>query len=269
MIAFAGNSVLSRLALVDPENSALSFSIVRLFFAALVLSPVLLKNLDLVSSSINIRSLLAPTMLFSYALFFSLSYVELDSGVGALILFALVQITMMAFSFLKGESLNRFEVAGFLLSIGGFVYLVFPGSDSEAVPLLPSVFMVLSGISWGLYSIAGKSTADPILGSSFNFAMTLPLLVIVFAISPFELTSMGWVYGIVSGALTSGLGYVLWYMVLKDLKVSTASIAQLSVPSIAAIGGVLFLEEVIDARLVVSSILIYSGIILKVRFGKS
>ncbi len=266
LIAFAANSVFARLALVDASNDPVSFTLVRLFAGALLLSYIFLKNGKTEPLRLNFKAVFLPLMLFSYAIFFSLSYVEIETGTGALILFASVQLTMMLIAISHGQYLNGIEWGGFLLAFGGLVYLLLPGIG--APPLLAAILMALSGISWGFYSVWGQGAQNPILLTSRNFVLTVPLVVILALIFKIELTTEGYMWAILSGAITSGLGYILWYIVLKELTTSTAAILQLSVPAIAAFGGVLFLQEALTTRLIIATALIFSGILVKIRAGK-
>lgn len=263
MVAFAANSVFCRMALMDSANDPVSFTLVRLGSGAIALTFFYLKFHREEPFKLSKGNLLAPIMLFLYALFFSISYVQIGSGTGALILFASVQITMMLVAFLKGQKLSSQEVAGFVLAVSGFVYLLFPGLNTP--PYLSTLFMALSGISWGIYSLLGQKSKNPFLSTARNFLFNLPLVIIVGAIFTVKLTNHGILCAVISGAITSGMGYILWYFVLKKIMISTAAIVQLSVPAIAAFGGVLFLKETIHIRLIIASLLIFGGILLKVR----
>lgn len=262
MLAFAANSLFCRFALLNSANSPISFTMVRLFSGAGILSFFFVKYKKSESLKLKKNIFLAPLVLFSYALFFSLSYVKISAGSGALILFASVQLTMMAVAFWRGLTMSRYEKLGMAMAICGFLYLVLPGINTP--PPVASVLMGIAGVSWGIYSLLGQTESDPIFATSRNFIFTLPLVILLCLFFPIKLTSAGILLAILSGALTSGMGYVLWYIVLKDLKTSTAAIIQLSVPALAAIGGVLFLGENIKLRLVVASMLIISGIFIKV-----
>lgn len=262
MAAFAANSILCRLALVNSQNTPVSFTIVRLAAGAMALSVFFIKYRKVETLEMNFRTLLGPAMLFSYALFFSLAYVQISAGAGALILFASVQITMMVAAILKKQIPDGRQKVGFGLAFFGLVYLLLPGLN--APPIHAALLMAIAGISWGLYSLNGQDARNSILATSRNFVLTLPLLIVLTTIFPIQLTSEGWKLAILSGALTSGLGYVLWYTVLKDLVTSSAAIVQLSVPAIAAFGGVLFLGESVHLRLVIASVLIIGGIIIKI-----
>ncbi len=263
MIAFAANSVFCRLALVDGSNDPISFTVVRLLAGAIILFYFFIRQAKSEPLIINFKSFGLPLLLFSYALFFSLAYVEIDAGTGALILFSTVQLTMMIISISRGHMLNRIEWCGFLMAMGGLIYLLFPGLS--APPLTAAILMTISGISRGFYSALGQKTNNPVLQTSRNFVLLVPVCFLLALIFPIQLTMEGYMWAILSGALTSGLGYVVWYAVLKELATSTAAIGQLSVPAIAALGGILFLDERLSTRLVIATLIILSGIIIKIR----
>ena len=262
MVAFAANSILCRLALLGQGNSPMSFTLVRLAAGSVVLSTFFVRLRNAEPLQIKLKTLFGPALLFSYAMFFSFAYVKISTGVGALILFASVQITMVLASILKKQILSLQQKIGFGLAFSGLVYMLFPGLN--APPIESAVLMAIAGISWGLYSLNGKGVKNPILATSRNFVLLVPFLTILALILPFQLTFNGWVLAMLSGAVTSGLGYVLWYYVLKDLVTSTAAIVQLSVPAVTAFGGIVFLGESITVRLIVSSVLIIGGIITKI-----
>lgn len=263
MCAFAANSLFCRLALRDSENHPLSFTAVRLASGALVLCFLLFKNEAKPYLKPAKASLLAPLLLASYAVFFSLSYVHIPAGAGALILFACVQLTMMTVAVIKGAKLKTQEKAGFALAGAGLVYLLLPQVDMP--PLASALLMAVAGISWGFYSLAGQGIQHPTIATARNFVFTLPVVVLLLLISDFQLSQSGAVFAVLSGAVTSGAGYVLWYTVLKKISTSTAAIVQLSVPALAAVGGIIFLGEPVKLRLVIASALIIGGIYLKVR----
>jgi len=255
MVAFAANSIFCRLALFDSANSPVSFTLLRLLSGAILLLFFFFKVRSSESKKPNAKNSLAAITLFAYALFFSLAYVQLNTGTGALILFASVQLTMMVASFVQGHTMNKQETIGIILALSGFIYLLLPGITMP--PIVGAAFMCLSGVSWGIYSLLGQGSKNSVFSTARNFLFTLPLIILLALIHKFQLTP--------AGIITSGLGYVLWYTVLKDLKTSTAAIVQLSVPVIAALGGVIFLSEVIHLRLVIAGCLIFSGIYLKVK----
>lgn len=263
MIAFAANSIFCRLALRDVNNDPVSFTILRLLAGAVILSGFFAKRLDKNKLQVEMKTVLAPVLLFSYALFFSLSYVQISAGTGALILFACVQMTMMVAALIKEQRQTMREKIGFILAVCGFLYLLLPGAHMPS--LQAALLMAIAGVSWGLYSLAGQGVQDPIFATARNFIYTIPLVLILFLSSEFHLSTKGIALSLLSGAVTSGLGYVLWYFVLKRISTSTAAIVQLSVPALAAIGGILFLGETLGLRLIIASVLIVGGIYLKVR----
>ncbi len=263
MVAFAANSIFCRLALFDSANSPVSFTLLRLLSGAILLLFFFFKVRSSESKKPNAKNSLAAITLFAYALFFSLAYVQLNTGTGALILFASVQLTMMVASFVQGHTMNKQETIGIILALSGFIYLLLPGITMP--PIVGAAFMCLSGVSWGIYSLLGQGSKNSVFSTARNFLFTLPLIILLVLAHKFQLTHAGIIWAILSGSITSGLGYVLWYTVLKDLKTSTAAIVQLSVPVIAALGGVIFLSEVIHLRLVIAGCLIFSGIYLKVK----
>lgn len=267
MIAFAANSVFCRIVLVDSANDPVSFTLIRLASGALMLSFFFIKFRKSETFEWTKKTFLAPAMLFSYALFFSLAYVQIGAGTGALILFASVQLTMMFVVIFRGQKLNGKEKIGFLLAAFGFIYLLLPGLHMPSP--IAAALMCIAGISWGVYSLLGQGLAKPILATARNFLLTIPLIILIMLFNPIKLTSQGLIFAILSGSLTSGLGYVLWYVALKKLPTSTAAIVQLSVPAIAAFGGVMLLNESLSLRMIVSSFLIFSGIFIKVKAARA
>jgi drug/metabolite transporter (DMT)-like permease len=262
LLAFAANSVLCRLALLDVDNAPVSFTLVRLGSGAVPLIYFFLKNFNTPSQIAKKEALVGPVALFMYAIFFSLAYVNISAGMGALILFASVQFTMVIASLLKKQKLNSRQKCGFIVSFCGLIYLLLPGLN--APPIRSAVMMAIAGISWGIYSLNGQRSSQPVFETAKNFIGTLPILIVLFFFFPLRLNLNGWTLAIISGAVTSALGYVLWYMVLKRLTTTTAAIIQLSVPAIAAFGGVIFLGEHLHFRLVAASVLILGGIVLKI-----
>ncbi len=263
MIAFAANSVLCRLALVDPANDPISFALIRLHSGAVVLALLFIRKKNYESLKPKKNNLLAPLMLFGYAIFFSLSYVQIGAGMGALLLFSSVQLTMMVAVLARGQKLNGKEKTGFIFAAIGFVYLLWPGLHMP--PPSATVLMGLSGISWGIYTLVGQGADNPAVATARNFIFTCPLVLLLILANPITLTPFGAKLAVLSGALTSALGYILWYVVLKRLQTSTAAIVQLSVPALAALGGVILLGENLNLRLAIASALIFAGIFIKVK----
>ncbi|BFM07926.1 DMT family transporter [Halioxenophilus aromaticivorans] len=259
LIAFAGNSILCRLALGGEAIDAGTFTIVRLIsgIAVLLLIHRLLTTDNQPKSSGSWKS---AVMLFVYALGFSYAYVQMDTGTGALILFAAVQLTMITVSLLQGNRLTRLEALGAIIAFIGFVYLMLPGVTA---PPMGSFFMMLAaGIAWGLYTLAGKGSTNPIQDTTFNFVRTLPLVLVLLLVtfSYSQLSTKGFILAVVSGGLASGVGYAVWYVALTGLSAIQAAVLQLLVPLLAALGGVLFADEIITSRLAVATGLILGGI---------
>ncbi|GJH30106.1 DMT family transporter [Caballeronia novacaledonica] len=265
MLAFAGNSLLCRLALKGTQIDAASFTLVRIASAALVLWIMLRARISHARADTrragNWVSALALTV---YAAPFSYAYVRLAAGTGALLLFGAVQATMIGYGIAIGERLAAMQWLGLLLALGGLVWLVLPGL--AAPDPLSSALMIAAGIGWGVYSLRGRGRSDPVAETAGNFMRALPFALAVSALAwPFaSFDAPGFAYAAASGALTSALGYVIWYAALKGLKPATAATVQLSVPVIAAAGGVLLLGEPLTARLAASAVAILGGIALVV-----
>ena len=260
MIAFAANSLLCRLALQHTAIDPVSFTTLRLIAGAVVLG-ILARARPSRSGSGNWLSAFA---LFVYAAGFSLAYVSLPAATGALLLFGSVQATMIGVGLWKGERLRPLQMFGLLLAAGGIVGLLLPGL--AAPPLIGAVFMIAAGIAWGIYSLRGRGAGDPTTVTAGNFLRTVPIAVLMAACVHDRLITdtAGVVYAIASGALASGVGYAIWYTALPHLRATIAATVQLSVPVIAAVGGILVLGETLTVRLVLASIAILSGIFLSI-----
>jgi len=261
MIAFASNSLLCRAALKETSIDAASFTFVRIFSGAAALWLILTMRRTTSQCSGNWISALA---LFAYAAAFSFAYNTLSAGTGALLLFGAVQATMILSGFRKGERLDPIQIAGLVVAVAGLVLLVLPGLS--APPLIGSILMLSAGVAWGVYSLRGKTAGDPIAATSGNFLRAVPFaaLVSVIMLPKMHLDSLGVIYAVISGAITSGLGYVIWYAALAGLKAASAATVQLSVPVLAATGGILLLGEPITLRYVIASIAVLGGIFLVV-----
>lgn len=262
MVAFASNSILARVALKQTEIDATSFAAIRLISGA----AVLLVAAHLARQPKAGRgSWGSATALFVYAAGFSFAYVSLPTATGALLLFGVVQVTMIVYGFWVGERLRPVQMVGLLLAFGGLLLFFLPGLSTRP-PLISSLLMTVAGVCWGIYSLRGKGVTDPIGTSAGNFARSAVLAAAlgVVMLRSLSLDGIGVVYAVTSGALTSGMGYVIWYTVMPALKATNAAIVQLSVPVIAAAGGVVFLGESVTVRLVLASIAIIGGIALVV-----
>lgn len=261
MVAFAGNSLLCRLALKQTGIDAVSFTFVRLFSGAVALWLIAKMRKTAWRDAGSWPSALA---LFAYAAAFSLAYVSLPAGTGALLLFGAVQATMILWGLRRGERLRVRQVVGLALALSGLVALCFPGIS--APPLSGSILMLSAGVAWGIYSLRGKSAGDPASATTGNFLRAVPLAAVlsVTLLSWARLDSLGIGYAFLSGAITSGLGYVIWYTALPSLKATSAATVQLSVPVLGAAGGSLLLGEPLTLRLLCASIAILGGIALVV-----
>ena len=261
MFAFAGNSLLCRVALKGTSIDPATFTTVRVVSAAIVLWIILRVRAGTQSVAGNWMSAFA---LFAYAAAFSFAYVSLAAGTGALLLFGAVQATMIGYGLSRGERLSLLQWIGLACALAGLVGLVLPGLS--APPPLASMLMLCAGIAWGVYSLRGKRAADPTATTAGNFIRAVPFAAVI-SIAMFARMSIdrtGLLFATISGALTSGVGYVIWYAALKELKAATAATVQLSVPLIAAAGGIVLLGEPLTARLAVSSVAILGGIALVV-----
>ncbi len=257
MLCFAGNSLLCRLALRYSLIDAASFTSIRLISGAVVLTFIGAFRGHRPLQSGSWTSALA---LFWYAAAFSLAYISLPAGTGALLLFGAVQSTMICWGLRRGEAFGWRQVFGLLLALAGLVALVFPGLTSP--PLMGSMLMITAGVAWGVYSLRGKGTADPASATAGNFIRAIPFTIALSVgfLSRAHLDWVGIIYAIVSGAITSGIGYVLWYAVLPNLAATSAGTVQLCVPVLAAIGGIAVLGEQPTLRFVLASVALLTGI---------
>ena len=261
LIAFAANSVLGRLALKEGAIDASSFTTVRLLSGALVLFIIIRINRNSSNQSSK-GSWSASLMLFIYAITFSFAYLSLDTGIGALILFAAVQITMILLSIITGNRLYLIEWAGVAIAFTGFVYLILPGLTTPS--LGGFILMTIAGVAWGLYTLKGRGSKNPLMDTAYNFFRTIPLVFILIIIT-FKTTHYsfeGLVLALLSGGITSGIGYTIWYIALGGLSATPAAVLQLLVPVIAAVGGILFVSEAITIRLIISATMILGGILM-------
>ncbi len=283
MIAFASNSLLCRLALKQTSIDAASFTFIRIFSGAAALWLIMKIRTWLITdrtpspraASFSHSSLrrttcfvagnwLSALALLVYAAGFSFAYTTLSAGTGALLLFGAVQATMIFWGMHKGERLDATQIAGFLIAVTGLVVLVFPGLS--APPLIGSILMLGAGVAWGIYSLRGKGERNPASATTGNFVRAVPFAAAVSIIFvPWaHVDFTGVTYAIISGAITSGLGYVIWYSALPGLTATSAASVQLSVPVLAATGGILLLSELVTLRYVLASISVLGGIALVV-----
>jgi drug/metabolite transporter (DMT)-like permease len=263
MVAFAANSLLNRLALGNEAIDAASYTTARLVSGAGMLTIIALLRSE--KGWIARRGTwLSAGFLFLYAIAFSFAYLNLNTGTGALILFGSVQLTMIIAALRTGERPLFLEWTGLILALGGLVYLVFPGL--QAPSFLGSTLMTAAGISWGFYTLRGRGSNNPLGDTTSNFVRSVPFVLVLslFNLKGHILSPTGLLLAGISGAITSGLGYVLWYAALGGLTTARAATVQLSVPVVAAWSGILFLSEEVSLRLLVAGVLILGGIGLAV-----
>ena len=278
MVAFASNSLLCRAALKQTRLDAASFTLVRIFSGAAALWIIVEARKRFTghrqdstkaqktpqTSWIKAGNWTSSFALFVYAAFFSLAYNTLSAGTGALLLFGAVQAAMILWGLRKGEQLDAVQIAGLVVAMTGLIVLLLPGLS--APPLIGSVVMLAAGVAWGVYSLRGASAGDAIAATAGNFLRAIPFAILtsLIAIRWTNLDSLGLIYAVISGTVTSGLGYVIWYAALPGLKATSAATVQLSVPVLAATGGILFLHESITVRYVLASLAVLGGIFLVV-----
>jgi len=259
LLAFAGNSIICRLALHDGEIDPASFTVIRLCTGAVVL--LIIHRFSAHAGPLKHHgSWISALCLFVYALFFSLAYVTLSTGVGALILFGFVQATMISAGLWYGDRPQSSVWIGWTIAAGGIALLLLPGTEKPEMQ--GALMMALSGIAWGVYSVRGRNESNAVGATTSNFALSCIFVgpLIIFAYGDSKITSQGALLAMVSGALTSALGYVLWYKALEYLTAMRAALVQLSVPVIATLGGVAILAEPFTLQLLVSTTMVLGGI---------
>jgi len=270
MIAFAANSVFARLALGAAAIDPAGYSLVRLASGAVMLAFLVLRaRKAAVSSLLDEGSWASAGALFAYAAAFSFAYVVLHTGTGALILFACVQGTMIGWGLIRGERPIPLEWLGLVVAFGAFVWLVSPGLAGPDP--IGAGLMALSGVAWGIYSLRGKSASNPLSATAGNFIRSVPIAIILSAIflSQIQATPFGILMAVLSGAVTSGMGYALWYQALRGLTPTQGAIVQLTVPAIAAAGGIVLLGEPLTLRFAICSILILGGVAIAILARKA
>lgn len=269
MIAFAANSVFCRLALAEQSIDPGSFTFIRLLSGAVTLLVILsfsqagqMRQLLSKSTFLSRTSVLAGVALFGYAVAFSYAYVGLTTGTGALILFAVVQFSLIAFHLFSGYRPSKLEWGGVALSISGFIVLMSPSAQTPNA--IDAFMMAIAGVCWAIFTLLGKQAQSPTqaIAQGFSFASLLALLCGFWLLNVSSVSVNGIVWALLSGVLASGIGYVVWYMAVKSLSVLQASIAQLSVPVIAMAAGVIWLNEPLTIVSTVASVLVLGGIAL-------
>ncbi|KAJ55153.1 membrane protein [Actibacterium mucosum KCTC 23349] len=263
MVAFAANSILNRLALAEGAAGPASFAAIRLVVGAGVLAVLILARGRpdfgrIVQPGWGMASLLA------YMLGFSFAYTQLDAGIGALILFGGVQITMFAGAVLTREAIPVMRWAGAGVAFSGLVVLLWPGAETS-LPLFGAAMMAIAAVGWGIYSLLGRRQSDPLLSTASAFVLAAPIGLLALLILPDSISWWGVLLAAISGGVTSALGYALWYSILPALGAARGAVLQLSVPAIATAGGVLFLNEGVGLRFLIASALVLGGVALSMR----
>ena len=266
LLAFAGNSLLCRRALAGTDIDPATFTALRLASGAAVLA--LLAHRPGLSWRRG-GDMVSAFALFAYAACFSWAYLGLTAGTGALLLFGAVQATMLGVGLARGTRWTRLQAAGLVLALAGLVGLLLPGLS--APPLAPAALMLAAGVAWGVYSLRGRGVADATAATAGNFIRAVPLALVacVFALPWQSLDAEGAAYALASGAITSGLGYAVWYAALRGLSPQAAGSSQLAVPVITAVAGLVLLDEAIGLRLVLGSLAVLGGIALTLPWRRS
>jgi drug/metabolite transporter (DMT)-like permease len=264
LLAFAANSILCRMALRVATIDPLTFTSIRIVSGAITLALVLLFRSRKVRMG---GSWISALELIGYAATFSVAYTALTAGTGALLLFGAVQVVMIAAGYRAGERINRAVATGWLAAVGGIIALTLPSVSSP--PLWASFLMLAAGIAWGLYSLRGRRSSEPIAETAGNFVRAVPIALILNALmfTKAFCTSRGVLLAALSGALASGLGYAAWYTALPRMRSMTAANLQLCVPVIAALFGAYMFKEAITTRLIVASIFVLGGVFVATRAG--
>jgi drug/metabolite transporter (DMT)-like permease len=259
LVAFAANSILNRMAVGSGEIEAFLFAAIRALAGAVTLAILVLAQRKSLALSAPGRAIGAGSLAL-YLIGFSIAYIQIDAGVGALILFGGVQVTMFAGALISGDRPPAARWIGAGIALAGLAWLIWP-TGAVALPVVATLAMLAAAVGWGIYSLAGRGARDPLVETAANFILATPLCALPLVLvqtAPASATGIG--LAILAGAITSGLGYALWYSVLPALGASVAGLLQLSVPVIAALGGVLILSEALTLRLIGAGALVIGGI---------
>lgn len=259
---FSTSSILCRLALMQNYIDAYSFTFYRLFFGVVTLYILIVYKHKTIPFKIK-QNWLSAFMLFAYALSFSYAYINLDAGVGALILFAVVQLSIIISAMLQKEKLHIQKIVGIVLAFVGLAYLLYPQQSFE-LSTWHVLLMIISGLAWGVYTILGKKSSDALYHTGDNFLKAFIMIALVYGLFTQNIivSFEGIILAFLSGGITSSLGYALWYHILPKIQITTSGIIQLIVPVIAIFLSVLFLDERLTLTLLLSTAIILSGITL-------
>jgi drug/metabolite transporter (DMT)-like permease len=266
LIFLSANSIFCRAALVDYNIDTYTFTFFRLFFGSITLVLILLYTKKEFRLDIRLKgNWISSLMLFLYAICFSYSYLNMEAGIGTLILFAVVQLSMILVAILKKEKINLKKFLGISIAFAGLIYLLYP-SQEFSLSLFHVLLMVVSGIAWAFYTILGKSSTDALKDTTINFVKTIPYLIVFFLLFAQDLkySSGGIFLAFLSGSITSAIGYVLWYLVLRNIQIITASVIQLIVPVLAIILSIILLDEKLSLTLILSTCMILGGIFISI-----
>ena len=264
LLFFASNSLLARGALLHNDIDAYSFTFLRLFSGAVVL--ILLLFIKEGEISLHVReNWLSSFMLFLYALSFSYAYINLNAGIGALILFAMVQLTLIVFALIYKEKISLRKLLGLLIALGGLIYLLYPKQNFD-LSLFHAFLMIISGIAWGFYTILGKSSTNATLNTTDNFLKSIFYLVVFYLlfVHSIHADTKGIMLAMISGGITSALGYTLWYYILPKISIMTSGIVQLLAPPMAIFLSIFLLGEPLSLTLILSTIVILGGIFITI-----
>lgn len=261
----SANSILARMAIVTQDIDAFTFTFLRIFSGSILLFIIYFYRKKRVDVSLK-KNWLSGFMLFLYAICFSYSYVDMLAGIGTLILFAVVQLSMILIALFYNEKMSLNKTIGILIAFSGLIYLLYPKEDFT-ISYFHTFLMVISGIAWGVYSVLGKSSTNAIFNTTDNFfkASIFTLVFMFIFISEVHLDLYTFCLAITSGAITSALGYLLWYEILPKIEIITASVLQLLVPIIAIFLSILFLNESLTLELIISTVIILFGIFIALK----
>ncbi|MDD2896026.1 MAG: DMT family transporter [Aliarcobacter sp.] len=265
LLFLALNSIFCKLALSNNFIDAFSFTMYRILFGSITLILIYLYKRKKLHFSIK-KNWLSSLMLFLYAICFSYSFLNIEAGVGTLLLFAVVQLVMVIFSLFHKEKINFQKIVGILLALFGLIYLLYP-KESFELSLFHAFLMIIAGISWAVYTVLGKKSSDSLYNTTDNFAKALIFVVIFYLLFSPEnsfTSEKGILLAFISGSLTSAIGYLLWYEVLPKIQLITAGIIQLFVPIISIVISIIFLNESLTITLLLSTVIIFAGILLTI-----